>query len=257
MSIITLTTDWGLKDYHVAALKGSLLSISPSAAIVDITHLVEGNNIAQGAFIFKNAYVSFPNGTIHIVGVGSFTEKISELLLIKRNGHYFIGMNDGFFSLVFEEKPVDMVVLALSENAFAAYDTSTIVKAAEHVINGNNIYELGSRPAEFVEKTIFRPVIEEDVIRGTVVYIDEFGNAITNISRDLFESQRKQRKFEINARRQQYTVSSLNKRYDEAEQGCIIALFNTSDLLEIAINHGNASRLLGLKQNDTIRIDFQ
>ena len=256
MPIITLTTDWGLRDFHLAALKGALLSASAEAVFVDITHLVESHNIAQGAFIFKNAYSSFPQGSIHFVGVGSFDETNKELLLIKRDGSYFIGMNDGFFSLVFEDKPVDIVAITLSENAFAAYDFASIVKAATHVINGNNIYELGSRPAHYVEKTIFRPVIEEDVIRGTIVYIDEFGNAITNITQILFEQQKGKRKFEINARRQQYTVNSLNTRYDETAQGNIIALFNTYGLLEIAINHGNASRLLGLKQNDTVRIDF-
>ena len=256
MSVITLTTDWGLKDFHVAALKGSLLSASPAATIIDITHLIEGNNIAQGAFIFKNAYEKFPPGTVHIIGVGSFVEKNPEFLLIKNDGHYFIGMNDGFFSLVFADKPVDMVTLNHSETQFAAYDIKTLVETARHVLNGNNIYELGSRPSDFIEKTIFRPVIEEDVIRGTIVYIDEFGNAITNINRHLFDTQRKERKFEVNARRQQYVISLLHKRYDETEQGNLIALFNNSDLLEIAINHGNASRLLGLKQNDTIRIDF-
>ncbi len=256
MSVITLTTDWGLKDFHVAALKGLLLTAAPTVNIIDITHLIEGNNIAQGAFIFGNAYSSFPQGTVHIIGVGSFSEKPAELLLIKRDGHYFIGMNDGFFSLVFDEKPVDMVTLTLSGNAHAAYDLQSIVKAAEHVLNGNNIYELGSRPSAFVERTIFRPVIEEDVIRGTVVYIDEFGNAITNIRHELFQEQRRDRKFEINARRQQYVISVLHKRYDETEEGNLIALFNTTGLLEIAINQGNASRLLGLKQNDTIRIDF-
>ena len=257
MALITLTSDWGLKDFHVAALKGALLSVSPDTHIVDITHLVDGNGIAQGAFIFKNAYTSFPQGTLHIIGVGSFAEKITEHILIKSNGNYFIGMNDGFFSMVFDEKPVDMVTLNPSENKFAAYDIATIVKAAEHVLKGNNIYELGSRPSSFIEKTIFRPVIEEDVIRGTVVYIDEFGNAITNITRNLFESQRGERRFEINARRQQYVISALHNRYNETEEGNLIALFNTSGLLEIALNRGNASRLLGLKQNDTVRIDFQ
>lgn len=257
MQVITLTTDWGLKDFHVAALKGKILTAFAEACIVDITHIVERNDIAQGAFVFKNTYETFPAGTLHIVGVGSFHESESELLVIKRNGHYFIGMNDGFFSLVFDEKPVDMIAMIPTENEFAAYDIDCIVNATAHIMKGNNIYELGSRPAKFIEKSIFRPVIEEDVIRGTIIYIDEFGNAITNITRALFESQRKERKFEINARRQKYAVSKLNKRYNEEEQGSMIALFNTSGLLEIAINHGNASQLLGLKQNDTIRIDFQ
>ncbi|MEP7265500.1 MAG: SAM-dependent chlorinase/fluorinase [Bacteroidota bacterium] len=256
MAVITLTSDWGLRDQHVAILKGKILRAIENPLLIDISHDVQPFNIAQAAYLFRNTYLNFPDGTIHFIGVGSFPSVTTEFVAIKKEGHSFVGMNDGFFSLVFDDQPVDMVQLTASEFPFAAYDVTAIVNAILHLSSGKNIYELGSRVTEFVQKSEFRPVIEEDVIRGSIIYIDDFGNAVTNIDRKLFEQIRDGRKFEINARRQQYTITTLSERYAVADRGNLVALFNISGYLEIAINQGNASTLLGLKNNDTIRIDF-
>jgi S-adenosylmethionine hydrolase len=256
MAVVTLTTDWGLRDQHVAQLKGQLLKASAQINLIDISHDVQPFNIAHAAYLFRNVYKNFPEASVHFIGVSSFPDIKTELLAVKKEGHSFVGMNDGFFSLIFDEQPVDMIALEMADEGYAAFDLNAVVNAIAHLSAGKNIYELGNRPSAFVQKNDFRPVIEEDVIRGSIIYIDDFGNAITNIERSLFESQRSGRKFEINARRQQYIITSLSSKYAEAERGNLLALFNTSGLLEIAINQGNASSLLGLKNNDTIRIDF-
>ena len=256
MPLITLTSDWGLRDQHVAVLKGLLLRHSSDNVIVDISHDIQHFNIAQAAYVFRSAYTSFPEGTVHFIGVGSFSSPGQEIIAVKKEGHAFLGMNDGFFSLLFDDKPVDMVVIENNDNNHAAYNLPLIASTVNNLASGKNIYELGNRPEEFIMKNDFRPVIEEDVIRGTIIYIDDFGNAVTNIHRDLFEQQRANRKFEINARRQQYTITVLSDQYSEVPRGNMVALFNTAGLLEIAINQGHASNLLGLKNNDTIRIDF-
>lgn len=256
MPVITLTTDWGLRDQHVAVLKGLLLRHSTDLILIDISHDIQRFNIAQAAYIFRSAYAHFPEGTVHFIGVGSFSALGQEIIAVKKEGHAFLGMNDGFFSLLFDDKPVDMVVIENTDNRHAAYNLPLIAETVNRLASGKNIYELGNRPEQFILKNDFRPVIEEDVIRGTIIYIDDFGNAVTNIHRDLFNLQRNNRKFEINARRQQYTITVLSDQYAEVPRGNLVALFNTSGLLEIAINQGNASNLLGLKNNDTIRIDF-
>lgn len=256
MAVITLTTDWGMRDQHVSALKGKLLRSVSRAQFIDISHDIQAYNIAQAAYIFRNTYANFPDGTVHFIGVGSFPGVDTPVIALKKGGHSFVGMNDGFFSLVFDEPPVDIVQLNESGLTYAAYDIPAIVDAITHLSSGKNIYELGSRLTDFIQKSDFRPVIEEDLIRGSIIYIDDFGNAVTNIDRTLFESQRSGRKFEINARRQQYTITELSTRYADADRGNLLALFNNNGYLEIAINQGNASMLLGLKNNDTIRIDF-
>lgn len=256
MAVITLTTDWGLRDHHVAALKGKILRVINKPQLIDISHDIQPYNIAQAAYLFRNAWNEFPQGSLHFIGVGSFPPNKGELIALKKNGHSFIGMNDGFFSLVFDDLPVDVVQLNESGITYAAYDIPAIVNAIQHLSAGKNIYELGSRLNDFVQKNDFRPVIEEDMIRGSVIYIDDFGNAVTNIDNRLFEQLRQGRKFEINARRQQYTITTLSDKYADADQGNLLALFNASGYLEIAINQGNAAMLLGLKNNDTVRIDF-
>jgi S-adenosyl-L-methionine hydrolase (adenosine-forming) len=256
MAVITLTTDWGLRDQHVAVLKGKLLNVMSKPLFIDISHDIQPYNIAQAAYLFRNTYASFPEGTVHFVGVGGFFSKEVELIALKKEGHSFVGMNDGFFSLVFDDAPVDVVRLNESGLPYAAYDLPAIIHAIHHLSTGKNIYELGSRISNFMQKSDFRPVIEEDMIRGSIIYIDDFGNAVTNIDRKLFDLQRNGRRFEINARRQQYTISSLSEKYTDADRGNLLALFNNAGYLEISINQGNASTLLGLKNNDTIRIDF-
>jgi S-adenosyl-L-methionine hydrolase (adenosine-forming) len=256
MAVITLTTDWGLRDQHLAILKGKLLQVMTKPQFIDISHEIQPFNIAQAAYLFRNTYSSFPEGTVHFIGLGAFPSSDTELIAIKKEGHSFVGMNDGFFSLVFDDQPVDMIKLNESGLPYAAFDIAAIVHAIQHLSTGKNIYELGSRISDFIQKSDFRPVTDEDLIRGSIIYIDAFGNAITNINRALFDQFRNGRKFEINARRQQYTITTLSERYSDVTRGNLLALFNTAGYLEIAINQGNASSLLGLKNNDNIRIDF-
>jgi len=257
MPLLTLTTDWGTRDHFVGSLKGILYTTMPNIVLVDISHQVSRHNIQQAAFIFKNTYNKFPLGTVHFIGVNSHKGKISELLAIKKDGYYFIGMNDGLFSLIFDEVPVDMVVVSTVDQANPGYDLETVAHACNHLLEGNNVYELGPRPAIFDLKSSFRPVIEEEVIRGVVIYIDDFGNVVTNINRKLFFEQQKDRKFEIITRKLLHSLNVISEQYNHVVPGDIVAVFNASGYLEIAINQGSASKLLGLKHNDNIRIEFK
>jgi S-adenosylmethionine hydrolase len=137
------------------------------------------------------------------------------------------------------------------------FDLETITYVASHLISGNNVFELGNRPEKYHHKKDFQPVIEEDVIRGTVIYIDDFGNVVTNIDKALFEEQKNGRKFEIVTRKLANSLDKISSRYHDQEAGNMIALFNDAGLLEISINQDSASKLLGLKLNDNIRIEFK
>lgn len=257
MPVITLTTDWGIRDFYVGALKGAILSVSESILIVDISHLVQPFDLLNGAFIFRNAYSKFPDGTVHIIGLVSQAENDAGMIAIKHKGQYFIGMNDGFFSLVFDEIPEEIIAIKSSSEKYAAFDQNTVVKAATFLASGGNLKELGKRVENFVQKTHLRPVIEDNIIKGTVIYIDEFQNVITNITRELFERVRKGKQFEIYARKHEYNINVLNEKYNDVSRGQLLALFNNAGYLEIAINQGNAAGLLGLNYGDIIRIDFK
>ncbi len=257
MPFLTLTTDWGSRDHFVGSLKGLLYSSMPDITLIDISHHVSRHNIQQAAFIFRSTYMKFPPGTVHFIGVNSYTANVADLLAIKKDGYYFIGVNDGLFSLIFDETPVDMVIVSTVDQANPGYDLETVAHACTHLLTGNNVYELGPRPSVFEEKSIFRPVIEEEVIRGVVLYIDDFGNVVTNIQKHLFIAQRKDRKFEIVTRKLQHSLDEIKEQYNDVEPGGMVAVFNAAGYLEIAINQDSASKLLGLKLNDNIRIEFK
>jgi S-adenosyl-L-methionine hydrolase (adenosine-forming) len=257
MGIITFTTDWGTRDYHIGAIKGSLLSFQSDLQFIDISHQVARHNLQQAAYIFNNAYKNYPQGTLHFIGVHKQNEHFSELIAIKKDGHIFIGVNDGFFSLVFSDPPVDMVKITIAEGSKHLFDLPTLVNSMKHLLTGKNLYELGPRPERFVERSAFIPTIEDELIQGLVIYVDDFGNIVTNITKDLFEQQRKNRKFEIVMRKNQHSLDNISDRYMSVESGSALALFNAAGHLEIAINEDNAYKLMGLKLNDTVRIEFK
>lgn len=258
MLIITLTTDLGLKDYYVAAIKGHILSELPNATIVDVSHEIPPFNISVAAFCLRNCYQDFPIGSIHILGVSPEANEYTRHLIIKHKEHFFIGADNGMFSLLFDETPAEIYSLNILEDEDRrTFPTKTVfVQAACHIGKGNKIELIGSKVNDIKERTNFQPVIEDDVIRGMAVYIDAYGNVTTNITKSLIKLAGKGRKFSIVFRRSDYNINELNDNYSEVPEGEKLALFNTNGHLEIAINKGNASKLFGIKLSDTIRIEF-
>jgi S-adenosyl-L-methionine hydrolase (adenosine-forming) len=256
MAILTLTSDWGLKDYYAAAVKGSILSDLPDAVIVDISHQVPAYDLIQASLILKNACRNFPEGTIHLIEVKAQADETHTHLAIFSGGHYFIGPDNGIFSLTLEEKP-DSIVEIETNNRYSPFPCKEIyVKAAVHLARGGKPDVLGSPRERMVEKMMIRPAVEGSAIRGSIIYIDHMGNIITNISRNLFEQVSKGRQFNIFLRRFEYEISTIHHRYNQVPEGEKLALFNSQGYLEIAINQGKASALLGLTYNDSIRIEF-
>jgi S-adenosylmethionine hydrolase len=257
MAIITLTTDLGSKDFYQAALKGSILSIMPTANIVDITHEVPSFNISYAAFVLKNVYNYFPKGTVHLIGIDSVFSEQSKYVALKHQDHYFVGADNGIFSLLFEEAPDELVELNIMQDLkylhFPLVDI--FVKAAIHLAKGGKLREIGLPADSVEERMLLHPVIERDIIRGSVIYIDTFCNVITNITKELFTKIQRNRDFTLYFRKSE-TINQLSWHYNEVPEGEKLCLFGISNHLEIAINKGKASGLLGLHLNDIVRVEF-
>lgn len=257
MAIITLTTDLGSKDFYQAALKGSILSILPTANIVDITHEVPSFNISYAAFVLKNVYHYFPKGTVHLVGIDSVFSENTKYVGLKHQDHYFVGADNGIFSLLFDSKPEEIVELNIMQDLkylhFPLVDI--FVKAAIHLAKGGKLKEIGLPCESIEERSLLNPVIEKDMIRGSVIYIDTFCNVITNITKELFTKIQRNRDFTLFFRKSE-TISQLSWHYNEVPEGEKLCLFGISNHLEIAINKGKASGLLGLHLSDIVRIQF-
>ena len=254
----------GLKDYYVAAVKGAIMSQLPEVQIVDISHQISPFDIAQASFVLRNCYSDFPKGTIHIIGINPFEKGDNQHLLIEYDGHYFIGADNGIFSLLFSKFPDKIFKLNIyEETAIQSFPTKNVfAKAACHIARGGTPEIIGTQIDEIKKRQLFRATAEKNVIKGTVIYIDSYGNVITNITLHLFKEIQQGRDFKIYLTRAGYTISKINQNYNEVSEGEKVALFSSSGYLEIAINKGvegsggGANKLFGLKISDTITIEF-
>jgi S-adenosylmethionine hydrolase len=257
MPIITLTTDWNSNDYYLGALKGKILSQCPDAVIVDICHQIQPFNIHQASFIIRNSFPNFPQGTIHIIGVNTEGGTDSPFLIIKYENHYFIGTDNGIFGLLFSAEPEMIISIKTKEKIPGFSGISLLTDAACRLYKGVQPESLGTSVKSFKKRIPIRAAIDESVINGSVIYIDSYKNAITNISRELFERVGKNRPFEIFVRSNHYKIDRINDFYHETSPGEILAIFNSIGLLEIAMNMGNVAELLDLSVNSSVRVKFR
>jgi S-adenosylmethionine hydrolase len=257
MPIITLTSDWGHSDHYIGAVKGSILNQLPDVKIIDISHQVAPFNIEQAAFILKNCYKNFPKGTIHIIGVNTEESDKNPHTVVFIDDHYFIGTDNGIFSMIFDKPPKKIIELniMLDSDYFTFSTRDRFVKAAIHLAEGKKIEDLGVERKKVNEKILFKPAVEKNIIKGIIIYIDSFENVITNITEQLFKKIGKGRKFSVLFRGE--SINKIYKSYNDVPVGEIVAIFGSNGHLEIAINQGNASGLLGLGINDTVMIEFE
>jgi S-adenosylmethionine hydrolase len=257
MSIITITSDFGSSDPYLAAMKGELLSQLEMVNIIDISNDVEKFNIPQAAYILKNCYKSFPSNTVHLVMVGIHSPEI-DYVIIKHQDQYLVGQDNGLFSLVFENEPILAYQLNLSAPPELASfpEKAVLIQAASHLSRGG-VPEVIAEPIQGLASMIsYAPVVQNETIRASVQYIDTYGNVITNLSKDLFNKHVMGRNVDIRFRIPHARVTRMSKKYSDVDGGDIVALFNSSGFLEIAINSGKAAGLLGIRINDTISINF-
>lgn len=271
-SILTLTTDLGYKDHYAGVLKGQILSKIPGVSVIDITHDIQSFNIIRAAFVVKNAAFYFPENTVHLVGVSpEISTRSSEEgqsaypMMMKFKGHYFIAADNGFFSLLTEGEEFDHLVRLDTDN-----DSNTVVdpindvmlSAVEELFSGKDISELGESTTHFRQAVQFAPTISENLIKGSVIHIDKYGNIITNIQRIDFDRVGKGNQFIIYFRRKEYYIDRLSNTYGDVSPGEKLAFFNSGGHLEISINkgtndtRGGADALFGVHLQDLIRVEF-
>ena len=259
MAIITLTSDWGLKDHYTGAVKGAILKLIPDALIVDISHHIPAFDLNQAAFIIRNSYPNFPEGTIHILAINTEAAVETPHTLVCHHGHYFIGADNGIFSLLFDDKPEKIIELDIMQDSdyFTFSTRDVFVKVACHIAGGNPLEQLGFPKENILRKMAFQPVIQGDMIKGKVIYIDNYENVFINITEALFKSAVKNHKFAITFRSHNYRITEISKSYKDVNQGDMLALFSTSGYIEIAIREGKASSLLGLKMDQLVTVEVE
>jgi S-adenosyl-L-methionine hydrolase (adenosine-forming) len=256
MTIITLTTDLGLKDFYIATVKGYILRHIPNATIIDISHEITPFNIAEASFIIRNCYQDFPANTIHLVSVESDNEKNIDYLLIQYKSQYIIAKDNGLIPLIIDNTPDKIIKLNIKSNDDLLFPLKNIMaRAACRLAVSRNEYDLGTSSKEITNITTLNPILERDIIRGTIIHIDSYGNAITNIRKSHIERYDSEKKMNISFGRRS-SIEKISELYSDVAIGEKLCLFGTSGLLEIAINKGSAVQLLGLELKNIVLIEF-
>ena len=275
MPLITLTTDFGTKDHFVGTIKGAIYTEFIDAKIVDISHQISPFNITETSYILKNAYRNFPKGSIHIVGVDSELSVENRQIAIELDGHFFICSDNGIISMIASEiKPDKMVEITIHNTLASSFNVLDVfVKVACHIARGGTLDVIGKPIDQYKKLNEVNPLIndERNRISGCVIYIDNYGNVVSNITKKLFQEIGKGRPFEVIARN--YTFDKILQQYNEVvnfsippenrqDDGKKLAIFNSAGYLEISIYKSNlktvggASSLLGLQYRDTITVKF-
>jgi S-adenosylmethionine hydrolase len=276
MAIITLTTDFGEKDHFIGATKGAIYSELPTAKIVDISHLVSPFNVPEAAYIIQNAYRSFPKGTIHMIGIDSELNPENKHIAVKLDDHFFICANNGIMSMICSEiVPEKIVEINIHDKIATSFPVLDVfVKVACHIARGGTLEVIGKVINTIKPIKNLVPFVNEEQtqIIGSVIYVDNYGNVVTNIKRKFFEAIQKTRVFEISARN--YKFKEVFNKYSDAvnfdipeekryDEGKGLVVFNSSDYLEIAVYKsdnatvGSATSLMGLKIRDTVTVNFE
>ncbi len=258
MAVITLTTDLGTRDHYAASLKGTLLRLAPGAAIVDISHDIAHFNLLEAAFVAKSACPKFPEGSIHIIGIDPEGGSRLGMAILLQGGQYYVAPDNGVLSLIrstedAEAVLVDLEAMDLPANgrAFLVQNRMAVIAAA--LANGKSMASLGTVSA-IKESRWGEPSYTDSSLRGVIVHIDHFGNAFTNIQKETFMKLKGDRSFQVFIRN--LRIQRIVGSYADASKGDSLAIFSDNGHLEIAIREGSAAKLLGLKVQDMMTIEF-
>ena len=270
MGLITITSDWGINDHYSAAVKAKIYSYLPAAKIMDITHDVPLFDIGKAAYFIRNVYPYSPDGTVHIIGINTIADKNSAHLIVRFRNQFFVGTDNGIFSLLFPRNEAPSEVYEITEmqdhDSFTFPSRDLFAKIAARLASGIPPNELG-KPAQILNHiTLSFPIIRHEKtqddkvlyteIVGDVTYIDHYENVNTNIHKSQFEELQSQfSRFEIFFGAKS-TIREISTAYSDVKVSDILALFASDGYLQIAQNQSNAAGLLGIKKDTQIIIRF-
>ncbi|HEX8142023.1 MAG TPA: SAM-dependent chlorinase/fluorinase [Pyrinomonadaceae bacterium] len=261
--LITLLTDFGNADYFVAAMKGVILSLSPDARLVDITHEIPPQDIGAGAFTLFAVYRDFPPGTIHLAVVDPGVGSSRRPLLVVAGGQFFVGPDNGIFGYVYEREASCRVFHLNREEFFRAPVSATFhgrdvfAPIAAALSNGQEPEQLGQEVEDYVRLAQPAPRRAPDGnLEGAIIHIDRFGNCITNLTRDFLTQEMILRGARLSVGA--IVVESFRRFYAEASNapGEVFAIWGSAGLLEIAALNSSAARQLNVQRGDTVRVIY-
>ncbi len=258
--IITLLTDFGIQDPFVAIMKGVIFTINPDVNIVDLSHSIPPQDIFQSAFLLKYSYRYFPSDTIHVIVVDPGVGTSRKAIIASSEKGYFVAPDNGVLSYVYDEGIIGEVREITAEHYFLKPRSGTFdgrdvfAPVAASLSRGTNIASLGEPLEDYKKFDAPQPVLaQEGLLKCKVVYVDRFGNLMTNLSQDRFNqaldaSQQQRFAFRVG----EHTVSKLSQSFAEGEKDELLAIFGSFGNLEFSVNRGSAAKLTGIRAGGDI-----
>ncbi len=262
--IIALITDFDPSDGYIGTMKVVILSINPNAIIIDLAHNISRFNIRKGAFILLSAYKYFPPGTIFVCVIDPGVGTKREGILLRTKNYFFIGPNNGVFSYVADADGITEVVKLENEEFF--------IKPVSKTFHGRDVFapvaaylSLGFPPSKFGEKLdlhnfnkikVSKPILRDNYLEGEIIYVDGFGNCITNIPGEALSRYKRGNVFWVSISGGEKFAVRLVDAYGEANRDESVMLIGSHGFLELSVNQGSASKRFGLIEGDRIRIEL-
>lgn len=260
MGIVSIITDFGLDDNYVGVMKAVMLNINPQLEIVDICHNIAAQNVIQAAFLFKNSFRYFPAGTIHLAvvdpGVGS---KARKAIIVKTDEYFFVGPDNGVLSPALGQTKIKRIVEIKNRKYFLEPASKTFhardifAPVAGFLSKKERLENFGPAINDFKRLDLPQITAKKKELKGAIIYIDRFGNLISNIEKRSFYDFVANDKFKIRFKKK-IISDKVNNAYCESKKGGVLSIFGSFDTLEIAVNQGSAKNYFGAKECDTLEI---
>jgi S-adenosylmethionine hydrolase len=259
--IVTLTTDFGLNDHFVGAMKGVILDIVPEAAIVDISHAVQAYDVLDGALAIAQAYSYFPTGTVHMVVVDPGVGTTRRPILASSDGYHFVAPDNGVLSMVYAREERIHVRHITSDHYFRQPMSSTFhgrdvfAPVAAYLAKMVDSHKFGDEIEDYVKFAAPKPkAAGENRMRGVVLKVDRFGNLVTNVTPAdvpaLFAAKPPAFKIVVGSRE----ITEIHSTYAEGSPGEVFGILGSMGYLEIAANRGAAAQITGAGKGAEVSI---
>lgn len=260
MPIIALITDFGTRDHYAAAMKGVILQINPKATIVDITHEILPHDRFHGAFVLRQTLPYFPQETIFVAVIDPTVGSGRRILAARYNDRTVIAPDNGLLTLLHRDADLQEIRVVENRRFFASTLSSTfhgrdiLAPVAAHLSRGVTLDHLGPVTDHIEILDLARPRLNSDgTIEGQIMLIDHFGNLVSNISvLDLSAANARKRHYEVSVG--PHAIGPIRTTYADVPSGELLALIGSSQLLEIAVNNGNAAHALGVAPGDPVKL---
>ncbi len=256
--IITFLTDFGTADPYVAAMKGAALAVNPDARLVDVSHEIAPQDIADGGYVLAFAYRAFPEETVHVAVIDPGVGSARRILAAEVNGHLLVAPDNGLLSAVLRERAASRMV-HVEESRFFRHPVSAtfhgrdiFAPVAAHLSLGVDLDELGPRTVGYVQLEAASATKAGDALEGRVIHVDRFGNLVTDISREAIAALAGEARTEV--RVGEALLGPIRRTYSDVAVGEPLAVIGSSERLEISVNRGSAAGKLGVGRGAAVRV---